>query len=321
MIRLLNGPSTDAWIGPWVDYLRKLGVRFRVPVEVTALAMRGGRLAAASARSPRGRLRIDADWFVCALPVERARRLWNPKILRADPRLESMDRIQTEWMNGIQFFLDRRVRLSDGHVGYIDSPWFLGTVHQQQFWPDYNLAGDFGDGRVRDCLSVVISSWDDPGILYGKPAQELSPAQIANEAWAQIKAGVNDSGRPALTDDMVVSWFLDPSITPPRGGRRARNELPLFITTVSSWDDRPDAVTAIPNLFLASDYVRTSIDQATMEGANESARVAVGGLLDATGSRAPAPEVRRLFEPRELESAKRLDAELYRHGRPNLLDD
>ena len=50
---------------------------------------------------------------------------------------------------------------------------------------------------------------------------------------------------------------------------------------VGSWALRPEATTAIPNLFLASDYVRTHTDLATMEGANEAARRAVNGLLDA----------------------------------------
>ena len=50
------------------------------------------------------------------------------------------------------------------------------------------------------------------------------------------------------------------------------------------------AVTAIPNLFLASDYIQTYTDLATMEGANEAARRAVNGILDARGlGRAAVP--------------------------------
>ena len=42
-------------------------------------------------------------------------------------------------------------------------------------------------------------------------------------------------------------------------------------------------MTAIPNLFLASDYVQTFTDLATMEGANEAARRAVNGILERAG--------------------------------------
>ena len=63
--------------------------------------------------------------------------------------------------------------------------------------------------------------------------------------------------------------------------RKDINLEPLLVNTVGSWAWRPNAATAIENLFLASDYVRTYTDLATMEGANEAARRAVNGILDA----------------------------------------
>ena len=84
----------------------------------------------------------------------------------------------------------------------------------------------------------------------------------------------------------VHSWFLDPAIKPPNP-TTATNLEPLLVNTKGSWADRPDAVTRIPNFFLAADFVRTYTDLATMEAANEAARRAVNGILDATGSTAP----------------------------------
>jgi hypothetical protein len=66
-------------------------------------------------------------------------------------------------------------------------------------------------------------------------------------------------------------------------------------------------VTRIPNLYLASDYVRTHTDLATMEGANEAARRAVNGILDASGSAAPRCEIWPLREPAVFGPAKALD--------------
>ena len=94
----------------------------------------------------------------------------------------------------------------------------------------------------------------------------------------------------------------------------------LLINTIGSWYKRPQASTAIPNLFLASDYVQTNIDLATMEGANESARAAVTALMEAAGSKASPPRMYRLFEPPEFEPAKREDAERFKRGEPHVLD-
>ena len=58
-----------------------------------------------------------------------------------------------------------------------------------------------------------------------------------------------------------------------------RKRRTLLVNLVDTWKLRPEAVSKIPNLFLASDYVRTYTDLATMEAANEAARRAVNGIL------------------------------------------
>ena len=80
-------------------------------------------------------------------------------------------------------------------------------------------------------------------------------------------------------------------------------------------------MTSIPNLFLASDYVRTYTDLATMEGANEAARRAVNGILDAAGSTARRCAVWKLREPGDLRAGARagpLRWKLHRPAKPPL---
>ena len=61
------------------------------------------------------------------------------------------------------------------------------------------------------------------------------------------------------------------------------------------------------NLLLASDYVRTFTDLATMEGANESGWPAVNGILDCTGSATPRARSRPLHEPYLFVPARAVD--------------
>jgi uncharacterized protein with NAD-binding domain and iron-sulfur cluster len=319
--RVLALPTNEAWIDPWVLYLENLGVRFRVGQTVEALNVTRGRIASGRVRDRRGRRRrVEADWFVCALPAERARRLWTPGVLAADPSLEAMNELYVDWMVGIQFFLKRRIDLVHGHLTFIDSPWALTALTQAQFWADRDFARDYGDGSAVDCLSVDASDWDTPGILFGKPAKECTRDQIAQEIWAQMQAHLNDGGRHELPGDIVHSWFLDPGIAWVKSKGRNRNDTPLLVNTVGTWDKRPKARTKIPNMFLAGDYVQTDIDLATMEGANESGRAAANALLDASGSKADRAPMFRLYDPPEFEAAKRADAIRYRAGQPNALD-
>jgi uncharacterized protein with NAD-binding domain and iron-sulfur cluster len=323
--RLLDAPKNEALFDPWIRHLRALGVRFRVRRTVEALEFGRGRVAAARVRGPRGTEQVNADWFVCALPVERARRLWTDEIRRADDRLEGTDALKTEWMSGVQFYLRERTDIARGTVGYVDAPWFITSVSQAQFWGATNLPSEYGDGTVRDCLSAVASNWDRPGIIFDKPARSLQPRRIVREIWAQMKSHVNDAGDQVLRDELVVRCHLDPAIRYRRSRRGATRRAltsrePLFVNTVGSWYDRPEAVTAIENLFLAGDYVRTSFDATSMECANEAARRAVNGLLRAAGSQAdPAPVFTR-YRPPEFEELRRIDARRYRQGQPHLFD-
>src|SRR5207244_2785394 len=102
-------------------------------------------------------------------PVEIMTFLRTPGLQQAAPSLANLQRLQTAWMNGIQFYLQHDVPVISGHTLYVDSPWALTSISQRQFWRGLNLA-EYGDGRVGGILSVDISDWDAPGVLYGKPA-------------------------------------------------------------------------------------------------------------------------------------------------------
>jgi uncharacterized protein with NAD-binding domain and iron-sulfur cluster len=92
------------------------------------------------------------------------------------------------------------------------------------------------------------------------------------------------------------------------------------VNTVGTWVKRPTAVTKVPNLFVAGDFVQTDVDLATMEGANESGRAAVNGILQASGSNAEPVTMYKLYDPPEFEGPKAADRALYEKGQPNALD-
>jgi hypothetical protein len=328
--RLLDAPTNEAWIDPWVSHLRSLGVEFLTGYRAAALSVTRGQVTAAqlqptnSAGDPRrgGRLvPLEADWFVCAMPVEQIVPLLNRKLLAVDPDLARLRNLETDWMNGIQYFLSRPPALEvKGHVAFLETPWALTAIDQGLFWRR-DIARQYGDGRVTDIYSVDISDFFTPGIVYGRPASQCTPAEIAREVWEQMKRALNTPSQTVLADDMIVRWFLDPAIHYPGGpGRPAASREPLLINTAGSLEDRPEAHTRVPNLFLASDYVRTNVDLATMEGANEAGRQAVNALLASAGSRATEATLGTLWQPSELDGAFRLDEVRYRSGQPNIYD-
>jgi uncharacterized protein with NAD-binding domain and iron-sulfur cluster len=317
--RVLDLPTNEAWINPWVSELKRLGVTFVSGRRLAKYDVKNGRISAAWVADSSGeRTEVSADWYVSAMPVEQARKYLTNDILKIDGSLESLNRLKTDWMTGIQFYLRRPVDLVKGHITFIDAPWALTALTQAQFWSEIDVSDTYGNGSVQDCLSVDISNWDAPGMVYGKPAKRCSPKEIAAEVLAQIRYHHTLGDR--LPNDIIHSWFLDPGIHWNKDTRRNSNDTPLLVNTAGSWKDRPEATNKVPNLYFAGDFVRTDIDLATMEGANESGRKVANAILEAAGSTAEPATLYKLWKNPLLKPVQTADAVLYKAGLPNALD-
>ena len=211
-------------------------------------------------------------------------------------------------MTGMQFYLNQVVNINPGHVNYAYSEWALTSFDQMYFWKNYDLSSRY-NGKVKSILTVDVSDWTDPD-EHGDIADQDDIDEIRDGVWTQLKNSLNRPDQTVLNDQMVEYTYLDHDILINKGSKNFNKER-MIVNTVNSWENRPDAVTSIPNLFLASDYVRTFTDLATMEAANEAARRAVNGLLDASGSTSPRCQLWPLDETALFNPVKWYDKRRY----------
>ncbi len=310
--QILDAPTSLAWIDPWVGYLEGFGVDLHADSPVTEIGFDGDRVTGVTLADGEA---VEAEAVVLAVPVDVAPSFVTPELAREAPALDRIDRLDTAWMNGIQFYLSEDVQLSRGHQVYAEAPWALTSISQRQFWRDYDVEGR-GDDAVVGVLSVIASDWDTPGIRHQKPARACTREEIAEEIWAQLTHHLNaDDAEPRLSDDLLVDWFLDPAIVETEDGG-VENTSPLLINTVGSLKNRPPADVGIPNLTVAGDYVRTNSDLASMESANEAGRRAANAILRRRGMQADV-DVWELSEPAIFGPLKRQDRLRYRLGLPH----
>jgi geranylgeranyl pyrophosphate synthase/uncharacterized protein with NAD-binding domain and iron-sulfur cluster len=316
--RVLDGPTSSVWIEPWEQWLTSRGVQLRKGWTITGINCERGRITGVVASHSGQTEVVGGDHYICCMPIERVAPLLTPAILEADPHLANLQTLvrNVEWMNGVQFYLRTPLPLAHGHVIHIDSEWALTSISQLQFWKPEMVDDYTGRDEVRDILSVDVSDWEQPG-SNGRPAMMCDRLEVALEVWEQLKRSVNNSGVGQLTDEDLLAWFMDPDIHPdPVRAGYLTNVEPLLVNLADSWRLRPDAVTAIPNFFLASDYVRTYTDLATMEAANEAARRAVNGVLDSTGYEGGGCSVWPLLDPPALAPLREYDAARFKLGLP-----
>jgi len=318
--RVLNGPTDEAWIYPWLSFLKKSGVDFQLNANVEEILFADGKVQGIKVEQNGSTFVVNGDYYVSGLPVEIMSRYISKEMLAADPALENIITLAPDvaWMNGMQFYLTEDVTVTNGHSLYVDSKWALTSISQKQFWPRIDMSR-YGDGTVRDILSVDISDWDTPGTYVNKAAKDCCEDEIKQEVWENIKHSLLDSdGNQQFTDAMLNSWFLDPDIIIPHEDRPHGdiNLEPLLINKPGTLKIRPGAATGISNLFLASDYVRTTTDLACMEAANEAARRAVNAILEQSGSTAKPCKLFELYEPEFFALFRHHDQKRFDRGEP-----
>ncbi len=326
--RLLNGPTNEVWIDPWLEYLRKQGVRYELNSPVSKVHVADGRIGHVVVDTPDGPTEVHGDYYLFAVPIEvMARFLQSSDILKLDTSLETLIELSEDvaWMNGMQLYLNRDIKLDYGHTMYVDSPWAITTISQSQFWPEVKLSA-YGDGKVKGIISIDISNWEADGVLEHppdgkhKPAKECTKEQIKDEVVAQLMQGLNKKGEePVLRKEDIHDWYLDSDVEPLdlfTDLSRYKDAEPLLVNKINTWHLRPEAHTHIPNLFLASDYVKTDVMLATMEGANEAARRAVNAIIDASGEKAAYCTVYPLQRPWILALHRYADRRRYNRGLP-----
>ena len=350
--RSLNGPPSDKWADPWVDHV-SAKAQMLLGYELIGFDFdpRTNRISGARVRHGGDEQTVHGDYYICAVPVEAATPLITAEMRTAAPSLAGIPELTVSWMNGLQYFLDRPLPLVNGHVGYEDSAWAITSISQSQFWKYGLQFSDYGNGNFQEVLSVIISDWDTPGTeVVKKPASQCSPSELFDETLAQMNAALSNQlsiphdgvGIEAVPREAILDWFLDPDIqfpfdmpqergpqhVPVQGGlKRSRlytarqfseqyvhNAEPLYITTVGAWRNRPEATTEIPNFFIASDYVKTVLDLASAEGANEAGRKAANGVLKASRSNAPPARTWPLQEIEIFAPAQLFDSIRFHRG-------
>ena len=344
--RLLNGPTNDVWIDPWLEHLKSKGVKYNFNAVVEKFNLDQHELKSVSINVNGQLENFSSDFYISAIPVEQFAKLIDKDMLLADSTFRNIQALSSSvnWMNGIQFYLNKETPINKGHIIHADTEWALTSISQKQFWKEIDLS-KYGNGKVREIISVDISDWFVEG-LNGKKASECSVEEIKDETWKQLCKSINYD-KVVLDESMLENIYLDRDIDVlefkfelPASNKNQMNQNfmlqpdwethlnqiqnsfktinkePLLINRVNTWVLRPDSFTGVNNLFLAADFVRTNTDLATMEGANEAARRAVNCIITESNSKAKLCKVWDLHEPFFLSVLRKKDKKNYAKGLP-----
>ena len=187
-----TGPMNEVFLNPWMDWLQSKGVKFLMETTITDIAtdrcssnfkISSVEVQANNDGSRRQRLNLgSAGLLVNSLDVGAWSRLMPSK------RMTELDFRSRMLQCQVLFALPEAVEFEGESPGsraptitcHLDTPWALGCrlefTSWEQSWVDK-------EGYLVSC---GVGIWDAPGIVYGKPAINCSPEELAKECWTQM---------------------------------------------------------------------------------------------------------------------------------------
>lgn len=287
---MMNGPTSERFIDPWVRYLQSKGVEFLFNKEMIDATLENGAMKSVVLADGR---KLEADYFILALSLVGMRKLLaESNFSKEMPDLKkSIYELPMEWSNGMQFFLRDFPKDTENHkIGQLtvnqDSPWeCLSIIQAEGFWKDIPLP----EG-CKCVISGAFSNHMTPGTVTGKPFVECTMDEIKEELLKQINF---------TEKELIIDWKLDYELdlmdeaeyqkvkkTLPghishqrKDGKRFIDYTPLYVPKVGTDFHVVTTETTLSNVFLASEYVKTEIPIPTMEKACESGHRAAKALV------------------------------------------
>ncbi|MQY28981.1 FAD-dependent oxidoreductase [Nocardia aurantia] len=319
---LMDGPETEVWFDPWARHLESLGATFHTGRTLTEIGFDDGRITGATVRDDNGaRSRVEADWFVLAMPPDRLAPLLGPALRTADPGLTGIDRLDLSVESGFELFFRDPIGTLGGQVTNrdVDRDWLLTVVGLSEIW---NLdLSEYGDGRARGMISVEFNNhpyYNSPGPTFRKPIKDLG----YDEAFAEIRRQLVDGfpgGEKLFAADNFLGWRPHPTLNwDPRGGWTVPDLRTASAPGTTGFF--PPQAGRIPNLFLVGGHTATPFGLDCMESAAYSAKVATNALLERAGADAPPAALPRTGPAPELRQLHEQDDARFRAGLPNIFD-
>ena len=325
---MMNGPTSERLIDPWLKYLRERGVDIQFNTRIDDLVFTDGRVSSLITADGG---RLDCDYAVLALPYLVLRRLAGQSQIRKHlPHLAESHCIEMESSNGMQCFLRDLPapcppQLTPGVVAsYLESEWCLVAVVQGEgLWR--NVALPKGTKYI---FSVTWSDVETSGRLFHKTLPECSPDEIVAECLAQcgvdrrIVTGwqIDHELRFMEENDYRAANTLAPHLAiETETGRRLLNFSPLSILLPGARSHGPQIHTEVPNLMLAGEAAHSpylTLFIPTMEKAASSGYVAAMEIARHTDAKAAEKIQMHFKDPFPFAALRRLDQWFWNNRRP-----
>jgi len=274
-------PTNYAWFDPWVNFLKKKGVKIHTNNEVKNIIIKDSKIECIYVKNNKNISKKIADYYVnCTGPeiFEKLLRPYNNIFNNYYSKIFNVKNYGYQIQLSIYYYIDRKVFLEkNNRLAYLpNTPWLLMVLPTGHIWGDKYLK-KFCDPKIKEVISVGICEPYVKGNLIKKPWSKCTISEIRAEAWNQLINDKDFKNNVCIENDVDVqkiniidfkmwhSYKYDGIIN---------TYEPKWANNVNTAKYRPTSISPIKNLVVAGAYTDTSTGTFSMESACESGKIA-----------------------------------------------
>lgn len=303
-------PTSEALFDKWYDFLKDQ-VHFHFNTSLIGLTGTE-KIESAIVKSSSEIQEIKADHYVLSVPVQVLSNIINfspPSLYNHLYKTKELTDTCLHLQPCFQLFFNRKMSLNGKNAFLvIDSPWDLIVISYDQTYLDDISLGS----KAKGGWSIAACTIYRPG-LNGKPMTECSEDEIKEELINQLVSSkmlmeIVEKNNDTTFLNSISGWG---EMWPTYKTLPLRSTEPKFTNNAGSYNSRPSYKTNYSNLFIATGYVKETIDIFSMEAACIAGKYAAFAI---NGKEYPIKVERPLiFWP-----FRKLDEIFYCIGLPNL---
>ena len=312
--KVLNKPTSEGWIEPWISFLRNKGVKFNFNVSLERIKHDGKKIEYCVVNGTR----VVAKEHIFALdPYSLNQILKKSNFPVLQPKIEKLSTVNNQISFRLGFRKKVKIPIKNAGLTFVEAPYNITTYFQEDHWcPGTNLGMD---GKIKSLMSGCLTTPYYPGVIYKKSGISLTKQQLLEEIIEQIFMSedfLNIVENKITKEDIIFKEIF--SDWEEKNGRLVSKNVKWVNNTLNQ-EYRPLGNTKYSNMFLTGGHNLTTVDVWTMESTVESGKITSNMILEKYNKKKAY-----LYSHSEkneiIKTIQKMDDFLYSVGLPNIVD-
>ena len=312
--KVLNKPTSEGWIEPWISFLKNKGVKFNFNVSLERIKHDGKKIEYCVVNGTR----VVAKEHIFALdPYSLNQILKRSNFPVLQPKIEKLSTVNNQISFRLGFRKKVKIPIKNTGLTFVEAPYNITTYFQEDHWcPGTNLGMD---GKIKSLMSGTLITPYYPGVIYKKSGTSLTKQQLLEEIIEQIfmsKDFLNVVENKITKEDIIFKEIF--SDWEEKNGRLVSKNVKWNNNTLNQ-EYRPLGNTKYSNMFLTGGHNLTTVDVWTMESTVESGKITSNMILEKYNKKKAY-----LYSHSEkneiIKTIQKMDDFLYSVGLPNIVD-